>query len=109
MPALSPGRSEKIPVTRLLRHVTEATSHAEQLGVSPAVSVGMLNAIAFELLHTGQLDSTRPLLDSALRIAHAHLGPDHPDTLRTRNNLASWLGEAGRAQDAITLFPAATH
>jgi hypothetical protein len=23
------------------------------------------------------------------------LGPDHPDTLLTRNNLAKWRGEAG--------------
>jgi anti-sigma regulatory factor (Ser/Thr protein kinase) len=28
------------------------------------------------------------------------LGPDHPDTLLTRNNLAGWLGEAGRVDEA---------
>ena len=30
----------------------------------------------------------RRLLDDQVRV----LGPDHPDTLTTRNNLASWLG-----------------
>jgi hypothetical protein len=28
------------------------------------------------------------------------LGPDHPDTLTTRNNLAYWRGEAGDASGA---------
>ncbi|HEY5151266.1 MAG TPA: tetratricopeptide repeat protein, partial [Mycobacterium sp.] len=31
------------------------------------------------------------LLADRLRV----LGPDHPDTLSTRSNLASWRGEAG--------------
>jgi hypothetical protein len=29
------------------------------------------------------------------------LGPDHLDTLRTRSNLASFLGEAGRVDEAV--------
>ncbi|MFZ9018485.1 MAG: tetratricopeptide repeat protein, partial [Ilumatobacteraceae bacterium] len=32
------------------------------------------------------------------------LGPDHPNTLATRSNLARWLGEAGRVTDAIEQF-----
>ena len=32
------------------------------------------------------------------------LGSDHPDTLTTRSNLASWLGESGRVDDAITQY-----
>ncbi|MDI5968925.1 tetratricopeptide repeat protein [Streptomyces sp. SL13] len=32
------------------------------------------------------------------------LGPDHPDTLGTRHNLASWRGEAGDAAGAATAF-----
>jgi Tetratricopeptide repeat len=31
----------------------------------------------------------------------AVLGPDHPDTLGTRGNLAYLLGEAGQVQEAI--------
>jgi hypothetical protein len=38
------------------------------------------------------MDSGRwELLNDQIRV----LGPDHPDTLATRNNLASWLGESG--------------
>ncbi|MEV7395297.1 tetratricopeptide repeat protein, partial [Streptomyces sp. NPDC091215] len=40
------------------------------------------------------------LLDDRLRV----LGPDHPDTLTTRNNLAYWRGEAGDPVGAATAF-----
>ena len=46
---------------------------------------------------TGQF---RQLLDDRVRV----LGPDHPDTLATRNNLARWLGEAGQVQEAISQY-----
>ena len=32
------------------------------------------------------------------------LGPDHPDTLTTRDNLAGWRGEAGDAAGAAAAF-----
>ena len=32
------------------------------------------------------------------------LGPEHPDTLTTRNNLAAWRGEAGDAAGAVAAF-----
>ena len=32
------------------------------------------------------------------------LGPDHPDTLATRSNLAGCTGEAGRPEDAVAQF-----
>jgi hypothetical protein len=40
------------------------------------------------------------LLADQLRV----LGPDHPDTLTTRNNLANWRGEAGDAVGAAADF-----
>ena len=32
------------------------------------------------------------------------LGPDHPDTLTARANLASWLGEAGQPAQAAAQY-----
>jgi len=32
------------------------------------------------------------------------LGPDHPDTLATRHNLAQWQGKAGDEAGAATAF-----
>ena len=34
----------------------------------------------------------------------AILGPDHPDTLTTRNNIAAWTGETGDGREALRLF-----
>jgi hypothetical protein len=34
------------------------------------------------------------------------LGADHPDTLRTRNNIAGWTGQCGEAREALRLFEA---
>ena len=32
------------------------------------------------------------------------LGPDHPDTLTTRSNIAAWTGSVGDAREALRLF-----
>ena len=43
------------------------------------------------------------LTDSVTRAGDT-LGPDHPDTLTTRNNLAYTYQDAGRLEEAITLY-----
>src|SRR5215471_6729362 len=40
----------------------------------------------------------------ALPIQERVLGRDHPDTLTTRGNIASWTGETGEAGEALRLF-----
>ncbi|MCX4804995.1 tetratricopeptide repeat protein [Streptomyces sp. NBC_01214] len=32
------------------------------------------------------------------------MGPDHPDTLTSRNNLASWLGQTGDVREAARIL-----
>jgi tetratricopeptide (TPR) repeat protein/transcriptional regulator with XRE-family HTH domain len=88
-------------VGRLLSHITEATDHAARLSASPEESVSVLNTAAQDRLEIGQLDIARPLVDRALRLATASLGPDHPHTLATRNNLGRLLGEGGRVREAV--------
>ncbi|MEU0992190.1 tetratricopeptide repeat protein [Streptomyces sp. NPDC005953] len=44
----------------------------------------------------GAAEAFAELLTDRLRV----LGPDHPDTLTTRSNLARWRGEAGDAVGA---------
>ena len=48
----------------------------------------------------------RPFLDWTVQTALLVLGPDHPDTLTTRNNIALWTGNAGEPAAARDLFRA---
>jgi len=46
------------------------------------------------LLHAqGDLDGARPIHERALSIREARLGPDHPDTVRSRKALAAVVAE----------------
>ena len=49
----------------------------------------------------GRADEAVALFQSLLEDQNRVLGADHPDTLMTRSCLASTLGEAGRADEAI--------
>jgi hypothetical protein len=44
-----------------------------------------------------------PLYEEALRLRKVKLGPDHPDTLASMNNVASGYVSNGRLAEAITL------
>ena len=48
----------------------------------------------------------RDQLAALLPIRERVLGPEHPDTLTTRHNLAYWTGEAGDAAEARDQFAA---
>ena len=82
----------------------EATAHAQRLRAVPDRAVRLLATVGNKLRDVGQLDTSRPVLDRALTIAQAHLGPDHPQTLTTRANLASMLGEAGQPGQAAAQY-----
>jgi Flp pilus assembly protein TadD len=47
-----------------------------------------LSNLAGVLAAQGDLDGARPLFERALAIREARLGPDHPDTVRSREKLA---------------------
>ncbi len=98
MPASNPA--PRIPTARLLPHVLDATAHGRHLHAAPDATIQLLSTTATSLREAGQLDTARPLLDRALDIAQDDLGPDHPDTLDTRANLAWWLGVAGQPAQA---------
>jgi hypothetical protein len=56
-----------------------------------------------------RLGSYRPALSHAQQEFLLRLrsqGPEHPDTLATRSNIASWTGECGDAATALRLFRA---
>lgn len=70
------------------------------------------SAIARALALEARFDSVqamsvrRPFLEWSVQTAQRVLGPEHPATLTTRNNLAHWTGEAGEPAAARDLFRA---
>jgi len=54
---------------------------------------------ATSLGNTGQVTAARTAYAGLAATAHDRLGPDHPDTLAARANLAYWRGHAGDAAD----------
>jgi len=85
----APGLRAKVPagLLLLLPHLLEATAHAHQLGAVPGHAATILSTAGAGLRDTGQLDTSRPVLDRALAIAQEHLGPD---TSRLSPPAATW-------------------
>ncbi|MFD6297759.1 tetratricopeptide repeat protein, partial [Streptomyces sp. NPDC060235] len=59
--------------------------------------------------NSGQIAAAHDFFTQLHHLTTQHLGPDHPDTLITRNNLAHWRGEAGDATGAATALEELLH
>jgi hypothetical protein len=64
----------------------------------------VLSHFARDLIETGLLDSALTVTKRLYHQAFTRLGPNHPDTLTVRGNLAYWRGEAGDPAGAATDF-----
>lgn len=60
--------------------------------------------LAWLLYSTGRYDEAEPLFRNTLTARERVLGPDHPDTLSSRNNLAVLLSRTGRYDEAEPLL-----
>jgi hypothetical protein len=63
----------------------------------------LLNQTGFYLSVRVHYTDAKPLYERALAIREKTLGSKHPDTLRTRAEIARWTGEAGNAREALRL------
>ena len=59
---------------------------------------------AFKYGHDLGIEYKTVELSAAVAVVEDVLGPDHPDTLNTRSNLAGAYGDVGRFAEAIELF-----
>ena len=57
--------------------------------------------------YAGMFDRALPLLEETLALRKAKLGPDHPETLSSMNNLADSYAALGRDADATLAYQAA--
>jgi len=70
----------------------------------PPASGPELNAVAVSALNRGRPQVAATLFEKTLADQEHLLGPNHPDTLSSRNNLACAYESAGNLERAIPLF-----
>jgi eukaryotic-like serine/threonine-protein kinase len=69
----------------------------------PTIEAAVLNTIGTTDLYLGNPAASIRELERAVVLRKAQLGPDHLDTLRSRDGLASAYHEAGRSAEAIAM------
>jgi serine/threonine-protein kinase len=85
--------------------IGRAAEQLEGQSVSDPLTVAKLqDALAVSLTNLYHTDRAIALLTKARRTREGRLGPDHPQTLTSRSNLASAYLAAGRTAEAIALY-----
>ncbi len=74
--------------------------------VQPIVEAEVRDTLGQTYLYLGEAALAIRQLERAVELRQTRLGPDHADTLNSRNSLASAYQQAGRTADAITLHEA---
>jgi serine/threonine protein kinase len=69
----------------------------------PLVEASIRDTLGQTYYFLGEYPQAIKQLDRGLTLRQAHLGPEHADTLASRNNLATAYWSAGRTTDAISL------
>ncbi|MFF3612755.1 tetratricopeptide repeat protein, partial [Streptomyces sp. NPDC002580] len=91
-----------------LQQTLRANATALHEGTTPALYHPDAHTVLFQvgasLGQTGQVSAARDYYCTLSDTTSRHLGPDHPDTLATRHNLAWYRGEAGDAQGTADAF-----
>jgi tetratricopeptide (TPR) repeat protein/tRNA A-37 threonylcarbamoyl transferase component Bud32 len=75
----------------------------EEFSGSPATKGKLLDTLGTTYQGLGLYDKAVSLHAKARAVLETALGPDHPDTLRSRHNLAIAYDDAGQAAEAIAL------
>ena len=102
-------RTDALDMADQLRAIAEQqgqahySSHEARIGLSSVVDI--VNDTIYCLTHIGR-PQTAVTLQEAVGMLIDALGPDHPDTLLARNNLALAHLEAGNASTAIDMYEA---
>jgi tetratricopeptide (TPR) repeat protein len=63
-----------------------------------------MNNLAESYRAAGKLDKALPLIEEVYKVSKTKLGPDHADTLASRNNLAIAYHDAGQLDKALPLY-----
>jgi len=107
---LDPRRAEKDgdPLSAVLgRRLADAAGRLEGDAVGDRLTVArMQTTLGESLIHLGHAQAAIPVLKNAVATRTDQLGPDHPDTLMSRYDLAYAHLRAGDGDAAVTQFQA---
>jgi len=84
--------------------VTEHERHHQVQTIIDALCESIRSPFSLAYRAAGRLNDAIPLFEETLATREELLGPNHPHTLTSRNNLAAAYYAAGRLNDAIPLF-----
>ena len=91
--------------SRVVEVLDQAMSKLEgQFAGSPRIEGELLQALGRTYHGLGLYDKAAAAHERAVFVRRSSLGLDHPDTLTSRNDLATAYWAAGRTSDAIPLF-----
>jgi tetratricopeptide (TPR) repeat protein len=96
-----PGVYHEVTVEGILDRSVEEIK--EKLDNHPTMLASLMDSLGMAYQRVGRSDSSIPLLRTALATRRETLGPRHPDTLQTVNNLALLLFAEGRLAEAEPL------
>ncbi len=110
------GDAARISAERVLFSVGQSGELVLQRGVfeeqladldasaADAERMGVLDALATTCNELGDWHAALEYGIALLVLRRPLLGPDHPETLATRNNVAGWTGRCGDSREALRLF-----
>src|SRR5207245_8153150 len=93
---------EKVTIAEVLKRSAQELPSAANL--EPATRGALLNAIGQTYYGLGLSGEALAVWEQTRAFQQQHLGPDHPDTLQSMNNLAAAYLAVGRLTDALPLF-----
>jgi len=92
---------ETWPVCQMyLPHALECAAHIAQWELATAEAASLLLQAGYYLDNRGQYEQAEPLLQRALTTRERVLGPEHPDTVRTREIYTNLLQEMKKRAQA---------
>ncbi len=89
---------------RILPHALICAGHIERRGLAPEPASRLLNQAGVYLYGQARYAAAEPLFRRALGILEQALGPAHPDTATSLNNLAGLLDDQGQYAEAEPLY-----
>ncbi|HEV3448810.1 MAG TPA: serine/threonine-protein kinase, partial [Gemmataceae bacterium] len=69
----------------------------------PLIEARLRKTMGVSFMYLGDARTASAQFQAARQLYTEHLGPDHPDTLRSMNNLANSYDAIGRSQEALNL------